>query len=160
RSSSPLKLFFVFSWRIARRSIVWRASGRLRSCLCPSSGGASPRCTRAEWLSDKTKDAKSMAGSLSVSVPAWLPPGPPASEPPLFACLGKFTFPSIRASLEVRRIPERGCSAFGFVLQTLQRRLRNLHGLGIRADVGQILQVLLEVLLVQDSLSKIALANA
>src|SRR2546423_15482665 len=66
--------------------MVCLASGRSRGDGCPSGGGASPRCTSAEWLSDKTNIEKSMAGSLSAS----------SARAAAFGLFGSLTWASLR----------------------------------------------------------------
>src|SRR6266498_2440173 len=68
--------------------MVCRASGRLRSAACPSSVGASPMCTSAEWLSESTKVEKSIVGSSSLELGA-------SCQPPV-GFFGSPTFLSIR----------------------------------------------------------------
>src|SRR5579859_7750685 len=67
RSSSPDRFPFVFSSSSPSRSMVCRARARFVCGASPSGGGASPRCTSAEWLSDRTNVAKSSFGSASSS---------------------------------------------------------------------------------------------
>src|SRR5579862_1176070 len=142
RSSSPVRFPFVLSSSIAMRSIVWRASGRLFS-TCPVSGlGASPRATSAEWLNDRMNVAKSTCGNASACPSEWVL----AST---ITCLRW-----LRASY--RRRPPRASSVFA----PAERRLREHDGLGLLAHVGQGRDVLLDVLLVEDALAQVALADA
>src|SRR5690606_15161285 len=86
RSSSPVRLPFVFSASRAIKSIVWRARSKLGSTTAPLGSGASPRWTNTEWPSERMKVEKSTAGSslpLSltlVDLRHWHPDAPDRAE--------------------------------------------------------------------------------
>src|SRR5882672_5243811 len=108
---------------------------RFFSTLPVSGFGASPRCMSAEWLRDKTNVAKSTRGN--------------ASSP----CASGFVFSSTTG-------PSASLSRAWSIDAPAQGGLRGGDRVRLVAHVGELRDVLLQVLLVEDGLLQVALSHA